>query len=161
MNDTGNDTDKPLPPDELGPRLMEVFDLVGPLYRRVQRKVEQGEAVEGLSVGVRAVLDLLHKHGPMTVPQMGRAQAISRQFVQRMVNDAAARGLVESIPNPAHQRSSLIRLTDEGRTAIAAVVAREHAVLRDVGGGLTDADVRTCVRVLAEMLKLFDHVDVN
>ncbi|WP_309059538.1 MarR family transcriptional regulator [Streptomyces sp.] len=156
-----NDTDKPLPPDELGPRLMEVFDLVGPLYRRVQRKVEQGEAVEGLSVGVRAVLDLLHKHGPMTVPQMGRAQAISRQFVQRMVNDAAARGLVESIPNPAHQRSSLIRLTDEGRTAIAAVVAREHAVLRDVGGGLTDADVRTCVRVLAEMLKLFDHVDVN
>lgn len=161
MNDTGNDTDKPLPPDELGPRLMEVFDLVGPLYRRVQRKVEQGEAVEGLSVGVRSVLDLLHKHGPMTVPQMGRVQAISRQFVQRMVNDAAARGLVESIPNPAHQRSSLIRLTDEGRTAIAAVVAREHAVLRDVGGGLTDADVRTCVRVLAEMLKLFDHVDVN
>ncbi|MFD3730930.1 MarR family winged helix-turn-helix transcriptional regulator [Streptomyces sp. NPDC058632] len=156
-----NDTDEPLPPDELGPRLMEVFDLVGPLYRRVQREVEQGEAVEGLSVGVRAVLDLLHKHGPMTVPQMGRAQAISRQFVQRMVNDAAARGLVESTPNPAHQRSSLIRLTDEGRAAIAAVVAREHAVLREVGGDLTDADLRTCVRVLAQMLTLFDTVDVN
>nr|WP_308121967.1 MarR family transcriptional regulator [Streptomyces sp. TRM70350] len=114
---------------------------MGPLYRRVQRKVEQGEAIEGLSVGVRPVPDLLHKHGPMTVPQMGRAQAISRQFVQRMVNDAAARGLVESIPNPAHQRSSLIRLTP--------------------GGDLTDADVRTCVRVPGEMLKLFDHVDVN
>ncbi|MEU2600087.1 MarR family winged helix-turn-helix transcriptional regulator [Streptomyces hirsutus] len=161
MSDTGNDTDKPLPPDELGPRLMEVFDLVGPLYRRVQRKVEQGEAVEGLSVGVRAVLDLLHKHGPMTVPQMGRAQAISRQFVQRMVNDAAARGLVESTPNPAHQRSSLIRLTDRGRAAITAAVAREHAVLREVGGDLTDADLRSCVRVLAQMLTLFDTVDVN
>ncbi|GGT23652.1 MarR family winged helix-turn-helix transcriptional regulator [Streptomyces chromofuscus] len=123
--------------------------------------MEQGEAVEGLSVGVRAVLDLLHKHGPMTVPQMGRAQAISRQFVQRMVNDAAARGLVESIPNPAHQRSSLIRLTAQGRAAITAVVAREHTVLREVGGELTDADVRACVRVLGEMLKLFDHVDVN
>ncbi|MEV0692183.1 MarR family winged helix-turn-helix transcriptional regulator [Streptomyces sp. NPDC050388] len=153
---------------------MEVFDLIGPLYRRVQRKVEEGaqgaqgaytgeqdQAVEGLSVGVRAVLDLLHKHGPMTVPQMGRAQAISRQFVQRMVNDAAARDLVESIPNPAHQRSSLIRLTEKGRAAIAAVVAREHAVLREVGGDLTDADVRTCVRVLAQMLALFDTVDVN
>ncbi|PWI06630.1 MarR family transcriptional regulator [Streptomyces sp. NWU339] len=150
---------------------MEVFDLIGPLYRRVQRKVEEGaqgaytgeqaQAVEGLSVGVRAVLDLLHKHGPMTVPQMGRAQAISRQFVQRMVNDAAARDLVESTPNPAHQRSSLIRLTEKGRAAIAAVVAREHAVLREVGGDLTDADVRTCVRVLAQMLTLFDTVDVN
>nr|WP_197973306.1 MULTISPECIES: MarR family transcriptional regulator [Streptomyces] len=135
--------------------------MVGPLYRRVQRKVEQGEAVEGLSVGVRAVLDLLHKHGPMTVPQMGRAQAISRQFVQRMVNDAAARGLVESIPNPAHQRSPLIRLTAGGRAAITAVLAREHTVLREVGGDLTDADVRTCLRVLGEMLKRFDHVDVD
>lgn len=151
----------PLPPDELGHRLTEVFDLVGPLYRRVQRKVEQSEAVEGLSIGVRAVLDLLRKHGPMTVPQMGRAQAISRQFVQRMVNDAAARGLVESVPNPAHRRSSLIRLTDAGRAAITAVLAREHLLLRQVGGGLTEADVRACLRVLGEMLALFDHVDVD
>jgi DNA-binding MarR family transcriptional regulator len=158
-----NDSDRSgkLPPDELGRRLTEVFDLVGPLYRRVQRKVEEGEAIEGLSVGVRAVLDLLHKHGPMTVPQMGRAQAISRQFVQRMVNDAAARGLVESIPNPAHRRSSLIRLTDEGRAAITAVLAREHTVLREVGGDLTEAEVAACLRVLGEMLKVFDHVDVN
>ncbi|MEV5320506.1 MarR family transcriptional regulator [Streptomyces sp. NPDC052687] len=156
-----NEPASPLPPDELGRRLTEVFDLVGPLYRRVQRKVEEGEAIEGLSVGVRAVLDLLHKHGPMTVPQMGRAQAISRQFVQRMVNDAAARGLVESIPNPAHRRSSLIRLTDEGRAAITAVLAREHTVLREVGGDLTGAEVAACLRVLGEMLKVFDGVDVN
>ena len=47
-----NDTGKPLPPDELGHRLTEVFDLVGPLYRLTQRKVEQGESVEGLSVTV-------------------------------------------------------------------------------------------------------------
>ncbi|GGL65241.1 MarR family transcriptional regulator [Streptomyces fumigatiscleroticus] len=156
-----NDIDKPLAPDELGHRLTAVFDLVGPLYRRVQREVERGEAVEGLSVGVRAVLDLLHKHGPLTVPQMGRAQAISRQFVQRMVNDAAGRGLVESVPNPAHRRSSLIRLTEEGRTAIAAVLAREHSVLRETGGDLTEADVSACLRVLGEMLRLFDHVDVD
>jgi DNA-binding MarR family transcriptional regulator len=156
-----NDIDRPLPPDELAHRLTAVFDLVGPLYRRVQRKVEQGEAVEGLSVGVRAVLDLLGKQGPMTVPQMGRAQALSRQFVQRMVNDAAARGLVESVPNPAHQRSPLIRLTDEGRAAITAVLAREHGLLREVGGGLTETEVTACLRVLGEMLKLFDHVDVN
>src|SRR5581483_7252739 len=100
------------------------FALVGPLYRRVNRKIEQEAPRQGLSVGVRAVLDLLRAHGPMTVPQMGRAQSISRQFVQRMVNDAAAHGLVEAVPNPAHARSSLIRLTDAGRTAIEAVVAR-------------------------------------
>ncbi|MEE1752961.1 MarR family winged helix-turn-helix transcriptional regulator [Streptomyces sp. SP18CS02] len=153
------DTDRHLSPDELPQRLMEVFALVGPLYRRVQRKIEQ-DAAQDLSVGVRAVLDLLREHGPMTVPQMGRAQSLSRQFVQRMVNDAAAGRLVDSIPNPAHQRSSLIRLTDRGRAAIDAVTAREHALLRQAGGSLAGKDVDACVRVLSRMLELFDDVDL-
>ncbi|MFF3875972.1 MarR family winged helix-turn-helix transcriptional regulator [Streptomyces sp. NPDC001978] len=154
------ETDRHLSPDELPERLMEVFDLVGPLYRRVQRKIER-DAAQGLSVGVRAVLALLREHGPMTVPQMGRAQSLSRQFVQRMVNDAAARQLVESIPNPTHQRSSLIRLTGDGHAAITAVTAREHALLRQAGGDLTDTDVAACVRVLGRMLELFNDVDVS
>ncbi|MFF3765310.1 MarR family winged helix-turn-helix transcriptional regulator [Streptomyces sp. NPDC001922] len=153
--------DAPLAPDALADRLAEVFALVGPLYRRAQRAVEQAAPVEGLSVGVRAVLDLLRENGPMTVPQMGRAQALSRQFVQRMVNEAAARQLVERVPNPAHQRSSLIRLTDTGAAAITAVIAREHGVLRRTGGQLTGAEVAACVRVLTQMLELLDHVEVN
>ncbi|WUC32900.1 MarR family transcriptional regulator [Streptomyces sp. NBC_00557] len=156
-----SDAERPLTPDEAPVRLMEVFALVGPLYRRVNRKIEQEAPRQGLSVGVRAVLDLLRAHGPMTVPQMGRAQSISRQFVQRMVNDAAAHGLVEAVPNPAHARSSLIRLTGAGRTAIEAVVAREHALLREAAGDLTTADVDACVRVLSRMLALFDDIDVN
>ncbi|MFF9486249.1 MarR family winged helix-turn-helix transcriptional regulator [Streptomyces sp. NPDC014676] len=155
------DIDAPLPPDELGRRLTEVYDLVGPLYRRAQRSVEQGLATDGLSVGVRAVLTLLHRNGPMTVPQMGRAQAISRQFVQRMVNDAAAQGLVEAVPNPAHRRSSLIRPTGRGSAVISAVLEREHLLLREVGGGLTDADVTACLRVLGELLTALDHVDLD
>lgn len=155
------ETDRPLSPDDLPERLMEVFALIGPLYRRVQRKIEQDAPAQGLSVGVRAVLDLLREQGPMTVPQMGRAQSLSRQFVQRMVNDATARGFVETIPNPAHQRSSLIRLTDDGLAAITAVTAREHALLRQVGDDLTDADVAACTRVLSRMLELFDDVEVT
>ncbi len=138
-----------------------MFDLVGPLYRRAQRKVEQDAPIEGLSVGVRAVLNLLREHGAMTVPQMGRAQALSRQFVQRMINDAAARHLVEVCPNPAHKRSSLIRLTEEGRAAITAVIDREREVLRSLGGELTDAEIDACVRVLSRLLRLLDDVDVD
>lgn len=146
---------------ELTDRLTEVFDLVGPLYRRAQRKVEQDAPVEGLSVGVRAVLNMLREQGPMTVPQMGRAQALSRQFVQRMINDAAARHLVEFVANPAHKRSSLIRLTAEGRAAITAVIDREHAVLRQVGGDLTEAEVDACLHVLTRLLRLLDDIDMD
>lgn len=142
-------------------RLAEVYLLVGPLYRRVLRKVELGEEVEGVGAGVRAVLDMLRLGGPMTVPRMGRAQALSRQFVQRMVNDAAERGFVEAIPNPAHRRSSLIRLTDAGRTAIETVIAHEHGLLGRVGGDLTQADVDACVKVLSRMLDELSDVDVD
>lgn len=142
-------------------RLSEVFDLVGPLYRRAQRRVEQDVPREGLSVGVRAVLTMLREHGPMTVPQMGRNQALSRQFVQRMVNEAAARQLVEHLPNPAHKRSSLIGLTDTGRALIDAVHDRERRVLRQAGGDLTDAEIDACVRVLSRLLRFLDHVDMD
>ncbi|MET0417473.1 MAG: MarR family transcriptional regulator [Actinoplanes sp.] len=140
--------------------LAQVFDLVGPLYRRAQRKVEQDVPSEGLSVGVRAVLTLLRGQGPMTVPQMGRAQALSRQFVQRMVNEAAARDLVEAVPNPAHKRSSLIRLTPSGRSLIDAVLDRERATLSQVGD-LTEAEIDACLRVLSRLLRLLDDVDMD
>lgn len=153
--------DGPLPSDELAPRLAEIALLLKPLYRRVLRKVELDEAIEGVGVGVRAVLDMLQLNGPMTVPQMGRAQALNRQFVQRMVNDAARHGYVEAIPNPAHRRSSLIQLTDSGRAAIGAVIAREHRLLGQVGGGLNQADVERCVKVLSSMLNALSEANAN
>jgi DNA-binding MarR family transcriptional regulator len=138
-----------------------VFDLVGPLYRKSYRKVEQDTAEEGISVGTRAILVMLHASGPMTVPQMGRAQALSRQFVQRMVNEAAESDLVEAVPNPAHKRSSFIRLTAKGQAAIEAVLKREHAALAQLGGDLTTAEIDTCIKVLAHLLDGLDTIEVD
>ncbi|MFD4430575.1 MarR family winged helix-turn-helix transcriptional regulator [Nocardia sp. NPDC058497] len=130
-------------------------------YARTPSVIEQDTLPPGLSVGVRAVLDLLSRHGPMTVPQMGRAQALSRQFVQRMVNDAMAADLVATLGNPRHRRSPLITLTEQGRAAMATASAREHARLRDVGGELTAADIDTCLRVLRHLREPFANVDMN
>ncbi|MBA0050940.1 MarR family transcriptional regulator [Streptomyces sp. AJS327] len=149
-----SETEREQPPEALAERLSQVFDLVGPLYRRAHHRVEQDVSTEGLTVGVRAVLRVLHANGPLTVPQMGRNQALSRQFVQRVVNDAAARGLVEPVANPAHKRSSLIRLTADGEAAIGAVLDREHAVLGGISGELSEAEVDTCLRVLTHLLDL-------
>lgn len=147
--------------DLIARRLAEVYLAVGPLYRRAHRVVERDAPIEGLSVGVRAVLDLLARTGPMTVPQIGRAQSLSRQFVQRMVNDALAADQVELVDNPAHRRSRLVALTDAGRAAIAAVTARELAALREAGAGLTVAEVDVCLRVLHHMLAALDDVEVD
>jgi DNA-binding MarR family transcriptional regulator len=155
------DIDAPLGSGDLAGRLAEVFDLVGPVYRRAQRKVEEDAPVHGLSVGMRAALNLLRERGPMTVPQMSRAQALSRQFVQRMVNEAAARSLAETIPNPAHKRSPLVRLTSEGSAAIDALVAHERALLGQVGGDLTGVEITACLRVLTCLLDFLGDDDLG
>lgn len=152
-------TDKPLPPDALADRLAEVYLVVGPLYRKVARVVENAQPVMGMSVGVRAVLDQLRRRGDLTVPQMARDQDLSRQFVQRMVNDARDAGWVELVDNPAHRRSSLVHLTRAGSRAIGAVADREHELLRQVGGALTGAEVDATLRVLTQMLAALDLLD--
>jgi DNA-binding MarR family transcriptional regulator len=152
-------TDAPLDPDALATRLAEVYLVVGPLYRRALRAVELAAPQEGLSVGVRAVLDQLRRGGPLTVPQLAAGQSLSRQFVQRMVNEAAGAGLVELVDNPAHRRSRLVRLTGRGREVIDAVAAREHGELRRVGADLTAADVDACLRVLHRMLAALEAAD--
>lgn len=150
----------PLPPDRLGPRLAEVYAVLGPLYRRVARLVEHDSPRNGLSIGVRAVLERLELTGTAeTVPQIARTLELSRQFVQRMVNDALELGFVALKPNPAHRRSSLVELTDAGRAAINALQRREHEAMGRVGGELTDADVETTLRVLRHMLAAVPETD--
>lgn len=127
-----------------GDRLAEVFDVLGPLYRRGVRAVEQG----GMPVGVRAVLDALSACGPMTVPALGRRLALSRQFVQRSVNDAADRAWVCTRENPAHRRSVLVELTDHGQRTLAEMRARERGALADLEADLDPADLDACLRVL-------------
>ncbi|MGS0683637.1 MarR family winged helix-turn-helix transcriptional regulator [Nakamurella sp. GG22] len=144
---------------DVGPRIAEIYSVVGPLYRRAFRTVEAAQHIEGASVGVRAVLEVLFARGPMTVPQIGRGLTLSRQFVQRMVNDALDRSWVRTLPNPAHQRSSLIQLTTDGQRTIEAIVQREHAVLAQLSGDLTDDDVDTTLRVLRKMLEQLEPVD--
>jgi DNA-binding MarR family transcriptional regulator len=148
-----------LTPEETAHRLPELFAVVGPLYRRAQRAVERDEHHEGVSVGVRAVLEMLRAHGPLTVPDMGRTQSLSRQFVQRMVNDALAEGLVETRENPRHRRSRLVALTPRGTTTMNRIAARERAVLTSLGARYSDTDLDTCVRVLGDLVQRLDEVD--
>ena len=143
--------DSPLDPQTRAARLAEVYVALGPVYRRVARLVEQDEQVSGLSVGVRNVLDQLRLGGDRTVPQLARAQDLSRQYTQRMVDQAATDGLVELVENPAHRRSRLVRLTPTGAAAIGSVIDRELSLLTRVGGDLTAAELEGTLRVLHHM----------
>lgn len=131
--------------------LARVFDLLGPLYRQTVRNLEQAD---GLPVGVRAVLDLLRVRDALTVPRIAEVLGLSRQFVQRCVNEAEADGWVTLTTNPAHQRSSLVVINGSGRALVARIRADEAAALHPVAASLDRSDVEACVRVLTRLLEL-------
>ena len=72
----------------------------------------------GLAAAARAVLRLLSRAGPMSVPNIARARGTSRQNIQVIVNRLKADGCVGLRPNPAHKRSELIFVTERGASLL-------------------------------------------
>ncbi|MGW3007519.1 MarR family winged helix-turn-helix transcriptional regulator [Streptomyces sp. NPDC001219] len=138
--------------------LYGVIRRLWPLHRTVVRAVERELADTGLTAGEHALLDALHTEGPRTVPQLARGMGLDRQPVQRRVNHAAELGLVVTAPNPAHRRSSLIRLTAEGTAAIRGIQQFEATELRQRLADLPAADVRTALHVLDRLGEEFRHL---
>lgn len=83
-----------------------------------------GEGEHGMGTGESRLLQMLGEHTNLTVPQLARLRGTSRQNVQILANRLVAEGCIESSGNPAHKRSALIHLTEQGRTRLR--LAREH-----------------------------------
>jgi DNA-binding MarR family transcriptional regulator len=134
-----------------GSALYEVLRHVRPLVLNSARVVEASLRAEGLSVGMRAVLEILGEHGPATVPAIGDRLDLARQGVQRHVNDLLALGHVETRPNPAHRRSVLIAVTRTGGTIIGRIRQDELRQLGAMAADCTPAEIAAAVKVLGSL----------
>lgn len=94
------------------------------LFHRLKAAGTALEAVNAEGAGVWGVLRDLAKDGPLTVPALVKRRPVSRQYMQRVVDDLAKRGLVETRTNPRHRRSVPIALTKEGARHAAKLEAR-------------------------------------
>ena len=135
-----------------GADLYQVLRRVRPVHDLSARVVTETLQDNELTMPMRAVLERLHDVGDQTVPQLARWLSASRQGVQVVVDEAKRLGHLESRANPEHRRSHLITLTAQGRTAFESLHADELERLDAVADGLEPADIRTCVRVLDQLV---------
>ena len=119
-----------------------------PLMQAAEASVEKGLAGTGLTVRMRAVLEILNSHGEMTVPEIATKLEIKRQYVQVMVNETVSEGLTVQKPNPRHKKSSLLILTDKGRELISDVISKELEVMRALSAEIDGADAETALNVV-------------
>lgn len=102
----------------------------------------------------RAVLESLVRGGEQTVPQLARARPVSRQHIQTIVDALVERELVIVAANPAHRRSSLIRLTSKGRRLMQAVAERERSVLPLLAAAFSEAELQEAAELTGRLRRL-------
>ena len=103
---------------------------------------------------VLGAIALADRPGP--VSHLARFMGLSRQAVQRVVNDLADRGLVTFAPNPHHARAKLVLLTETGRDIYERAHRMQVPWSNGLGEGLDAASLQNAlgiVRALRERLE--------
>jgi DNA-binding MarR family transcriptional regulator len=93
---------------------------------------------------------------PMPVPHIARLMGLSRQNVQRIVNDLDDVGYVTFAPNPHHKRAKLVVLTDRGRETYDAAHRVQVPWANALGAATTPEDLQTALRVLQSLRAALD-----
>lgn len=129
------------------------------MHQLSARVVAAGLAHRDVSMPLRAVIEHVHDAGPRTVPQIARALWITRQGVQRLVDEGKELGYLEARTNPEHRRSHLIATTGAGRAVYESLHDEELTRLDRIAAGLDAGDIDACVRVLAHLVQELGALD--
>lgn len=128
-----------------------LYEVILRTRRLFQQQRTAGDALHGdsgITASQRAVLEFLSQYQPQTVPQMAREKSVSRQHIQKIVNQLLARRLVEQIDNPSHKRSRWIRMTRSGNRLFDSIKRREAKLLDVMEKKFTKKDLRTTAQTL-------------
>jgi DNA-binding MarR family transcriptional regulator len=134
-----------------GAALGEVIDQTISLFHLLRALAEDLHGQGELTAARRGVLRGLDHFGPQTVPQMARARPVSRQYIQMLVGQLEADGLVELRDNIAHKRSRLVYLTPQGKAYLEMLYQREAALYTTLEIGLSEEALRSTAHVLRSL----------
>jgi DNA-binding MarR family transcriptional regulator len=93
---------------------------------------------------------------PLPVAHLARNMGLTRQAVQRTVDEMRKDGLVRLDPNPHHRRAMLVTMTDRGERAYGAVTQRQAGWADVLAAGLSPEGVEAASLLLRELQRRLD-----
>jgi DNA-binding MarR family transcriptional regulator len=141
--------------DGLGGLVVEVFRLNGAFLMEGDRMTQD----LGMSSARWQVLGALELAGrPLSASQVARNMGLTRQSVQRVLDELEASGFVTFADNPDHARAKLVAPTASGRRVFQTIMRRQSDWSNDVKArtGFSDRrlhDVTVALRKLREAIK--------
>ncbi len=141
--------------------LMALIEEAIAVHLQIQILTQELHGHSELSRACRGILRDLYRLGPRTVPQLARGRPVSRQNVLMLVNRLISDGLAESIRNPEHKRSYLVRLTSRGKTLLEEMWSAETALLNSLDLHLPNEDLRAATKVLHQLREALENYQVD
>jgi DNA-binding MarR family transcriptional regulator len=142
-----------------------VSDLVLETFRLNGRLLVAGDALVadlGLTSARWQVLGAMALSPvPLSVAQIARNMGLTRQAVQRLVNEMQADNLVQLAPNPHHQRAKLVVLSPRGRTAFAGAMKRQTLWANELARGITVREIAAAAATLRRLRQRLERSELE
>ena len=88
---------------------------------------------------------------PLPVAHLARNMGLTRQAVQRSVDEMRHDGLVRLDPNPHHRRAMLVTMTELGSSAYRAASERQERWADVLAAGLSPEDIEAASLLTREL----------
>ena len=88
---------------------------------------------------------------PLPVAHIARNMGLTRQAVQRSVDEMREDGVVELEPNPHHRRAMLVSMTERGEGAYRAASERQGRWAEALAADLSPEGIEAAADLLREM----------
>ncbi len=92
----------------------------------------------------------------LPVAHIARNMGLTRQAVQRVVDDMRADGLVRLEPNPHHRRAMLVAMTAQGEIAYRGAIERQERWADDLAAGLSPDAIEAAGSLLRTLQRRLD-----
>jgi len=130
----------------------ELRIVLGQLVRRLR-------AQHRFSLSQAAVLGRLDREGTTSIGDLAAAELVRPQSMGQTINDLESDGLIAREPDREDRRRTLVKLTDEGRRALAEDRRRREGWLAQaIAEDLTSAEQRLLADATALLRRLAEKM---
>ena len=98
---------------------------------------------------------------PLTVAQIGRRMGLSRQAVQRVVNDLESNGFVSLEVNPDHKRAKLVVLTSLSFETLRELAELQIAWSNELAKNLSEKNLNRALKLMSELRERCAAIERN
>lgn len=132
-----------------------VTELILETFRLNGQLLEAGDRLTGplgLTSARWQILGAIETEGrPLTVAQIGRRMGLSRQAVQRIVNDLEGLGFVSMEDNPDHKRAKLVALTSSCIETMSKLDDIQARWAEKLAEGFSETALKRAVNLMSDI----------